>query len=95
MANHHGLLAAIRVQGPYNHIGICLEGRRWIVARQVDGDDSMAACLKFWGHTLPAPGACPGPVDQGDGRHDLRSLSVERIEGSWVIWPDGRCGPQP
>ena len=40
-----------------------------VVARQIRGDDAMAARLELRPDDLPDPAAVPGTVHEGEGRH--------------------------
>ncbi len=52
-----------------DELGVSAEARVRILDRQVDRDRTMTARGELGLEPLPAPGAVPGPVDEGERRH--------------------------
>ena len=59
-----------------------------VVAREVDGDRAVAALAQRLDQPLPAPGAVPGAVEEGEGRHGAKYRArTGRAMSEWRAMP--------
>src|SRR5882757_7496262 len=68
MSDEHDIVVASNERSA-DHIGIGLEARRGVVARQVHRHHIVAFLLEEWSQQLPAPRTVPSTVHQDKRRH--------------------------
>ena len=75
-----------------DELGVSAEARVGILDRKLDGDRTVTARVELGLEPLPAPGAVPGAVDEGERRHLALDVQRPEVAEHEVALADRRCG---